>query len=67
MSCLRLLDEESHARLMEGDGVTTLAGGRVMPCLRTSDAKDPTKNLCKMTVSHHLLEDMSCHASACWM
>ncbi len=38
-----------------------------MSCLRLLDVKNPTNNLWETMVSHHWLEDMLCHASACWM
>ncbi len=59
--------EGSNAELAEGGGATPLAGGHVMSRRRLLDVEDPTKNLWKMTVSHHWLEDMLCHASAHWM
>ena len=59
--------EEPNKELVENDGVTPLAGGRVMSCLCLLDVKDPTRNLCEMTVSNHRLEDMLCLASAYWM
>ena len=59
--------EESNKELAEDDGVTPLAGGHVVSCLRQLDVKNLTKSPWKMMVSRHWLEDMLCHASAYWM
>ncbi len=37
--------EESNKELVEDDGVTPLAGGHAVLCLRLLDVKGPTKSL----------------------
>ena len=59
--------EGSDNELVEEDAVGPLAGGHILLCLRLLDVKDPTKSSWKMTVSHHRLKDMLCHASTYWM
>ena len=56
--------KESNQERVEGDGVTPLAGGHVVSCLRAQDVKEHAKSLKRVTVSHHWLEDVLYQVSA---
>ncbi len=66
-SCLRLLDVKGPTQSLRKATMSPLAGGHVMSCLHLLDVKDPPKNLWNMSVPHHVLGEMLCHASAYWM
>ncbi len=52
--------EESNDELVEDGGVTPLAGGHVVSCLRLLDVVYD-KHWQKTTVSYLWVEDMLCH------